>query len=62
MNENHWGDYARGAKYALRKRFELSNGIDGLLQGTLPVGGLSSFAAVPIAYVMASAKANETLA
>lgn len=58
VRERHWGDYARGAKYALRKRFELSNGIDGLLQGSLPVGGLSSSAAVLIAYVMALAKAN----
>ncbi|MBO5538838.1 MAG: galactokinase [Prevotella sp.] len=58
VRERHWGDYARGAKYALRKRFELSKGIDGVLQGSLPVGGLSSSAAVLIAYVMALAKAN----
>lgn len=58
VRERHWGDYARGAKYALRKRFELSRGIDGVLKGSLPVGGLSSSAAVLIAYVMAFAKAN----
>ncbi|MBP3750253.1 MAG: hypothetical protein ILA44_02060, partial [Prevotella sp.] len=58
VREYAWGDYARGAKYALRKRFELTHGIDGLLQGSLPVGGLSSSAAVLIAYVMAFAKAN----
>ena len=58
IKEHHWGDYARGAKYALRKRFELSKGINGVLQGSLPVGGLSSSAAVLIAYVMAFAKAN----
>ncbi len=58
VREYHWGDYARGAKYALRKRFELSKGIDGVIQGSLPVGGLSSSAAVLIAYVMAFAKAN----
>lgn len=58
IKERHWGDYARGAKYALRKRFELSHGIEGVLQGSLPVGGLSSSAAVLIAYVMAFAKAN----
>ena len=27
IKEQHWGDYARGAKYALRKRFELNKGI-----------------------------------
>lgn len=58
MKEQHWGDYARGAKYALKKRFELTKGIEGVIQGTLPVGGLSSSAAVLIAYVMAFAKAN----
>lgn len=58
VKEKHWGDYARGAKYALRKRFELTRGIEGVIQGSLPVGGLSSSAAVLIAYVMAFAKAN----
>ncbi len=59
VREHHWGDYARGAKYALRKRFELKRGIEGVIQGSLPVGGLSSSAAVLIAYVMAFAKAND---
>ena len=59
VKEGHWGDYARGAKYALRKRFELKRGITGVIQGSLPVGGLSSSAAVLIAYVMAFAKAND---
>lgn len=58
VRERHWGDYARGAKYALKKRFELTHGIDGVIKGSLPVGGLSSSAAVLIAYVMAFAKAN----
>ena len=59
VKEGHWGDYARGAKYALRKRFELKRGITGVIKGSLPVGGLSSSAAVLIAYVMAFAKAND---
>lgn len=59
IKERHWGDYARGAKYALRKRFTLKRGIEGVIQGSLPVGGLSSSAAVLIAYVMAFAKAND---
>ena len=58
VREKHWGDYARGAKYALKKRFDLTRGIDGVIKGSLPVGGLSSSAAVLIAYVMAFAKAN----
>ncbi|WP_294720888.1 GHMP family kinase ATP-binding protein [Prevotella sp.] len=59
VREMHWGDYARGAKYALKKRFDLKKGINGMVQGSLPVGGLSSSAAVLIAYVMAFAKAND---
>lgn len=58
VKEGHWGDYVRGAKYALRKRFTLKYGIQGVIQGSLPIGGLSSSAAVLIAYVMAFAKAN----
>ena len=58
VREMHWGDYARGAKYALKKRFDLTKGIEGEIKGSLPVGGLSSSAAVLIAYVMAFTKAN----
>jgi galactokinase/galacturonokinase len=61
VKEGHWGDYARGAKYALKKRFELKKGINGVIKGSLPVGGLSSSAAVLIAYVMAFAKANDII-
>ena len=59
VREHHWGDYARGVKYALRKRFELRRGITGEVKGSLPVGGLSSSAAVLVAYTMALAKAND---
>lgn len=59
VKQGNWGDYARGAKYALRKKFALKRGIRGVLQGSLPIGGLSSSAAVLIAYVMAFAKAND---
>ena len=58
VKQGNWGDYARGAKYALQKRFRLSKGIQGTITGSIPVGGLSSSAAVLIAYVMAFAKAN----
>ncbi len=58
VKEGNWGDYVRGAKYALSKRFVLKNGIEGEIAGSLPIGGLSSSAAVLIAYVMAFAKAN----
>lgn len=59
VRQKDWGDYARGAKFALQKRFVLRRGICGRIQGSLPVGGLSSSAAVLVAYVMAFADANE---
>jgi galactokinase/galacturonokinase len=58
VKQGNWGDYARGAKFALQKRFTLTRGFKGVIKGSLPVGGLSSSAAVLIAYVMAFAQAN----
>ena len=59
VRQKDWGDYARGAKFALQKRFVLRRGVRGRIQGSLPIGGLSSSAAVLVAYVMAFADANE---
>ena len=59
VKQGNWGDYVRGAKYALQKRFSLKRGILGTIAGSLPVGGLSSSSAVLIAYVMAFAEAND---
>ena len=55
---NDWGDYVRGVVYALKKRLELKYGIKGLIKGSLPIGGLSSSAAVLVAYILALTKAN----
>ena len=57
--KNDWGDYVRGAVYALKKRFKLKYGIKGLIKGSLPIGGLSSSAAVLVSYVMALSDAND---
>ena len=59
VKQGNWGDYARGAKYDLSKRFKLRRGVEGVIKGSLPIGGLSSSAAVLVAYVMAFAKAND---
>ena len=59
FKKNDWGDYLRGAVYALKKRFHLKYGVKGLIKGSLPIGGLSSSAAVLVAYVMAICDANE---
>lgn len=53
-----WGNYIRGAILALSKNYVLKRGIVGIAQGSLPIGGLSSSAAVSSAYLMALADAN----
>ncbi|MDP4278903.1 MAG: galactokinase family protein [Bacteroidota bacterium] len=55
----HWGRYVQAAIYALSKRYKLEVGIQGLINGSLPVGGLSSSAAVLLCYIMALADINE---
>ena len=50
--EKHWGDYARSAVAALiNDKRELSIGFQGEIEGTLPIGGLSSSASVIITYL-----------
>jgi len=56
--EGDWGNYARGAVKALQKRFALRQGIAGVTAGRLGEGGLSSSAAVGVAYLMALEEAN----
>jgi len=53
-----WADYLRGATWALAKHYDLHTGICGVVEGTLPIGGLSSSAAVIIAFLAALAKLN----
>lgn len=53
-----WGDFARGAAIALSRKYQLKRGISGVVEGTLPVGGLSSSAAVIITYINAFCIAN----
>ena len=53
-----WADYLRGATWALSKHYPLSVGMCGVIEGTLPIGGLSSSAAVIIAFLSALCKVN----
>lgn len=53
-----WGNYLRGAVVALQEDFDLKVGINGLLDGSLPIGGLSSSAAVIAAYLLALIDVN----
>ena len=53
-----WADYLRGATWALAKEHALSVGVCGVIEGTLPIGGLSSSAAVILAFLDALCKVN----
>ncbi len=53
-----WADHLRGATIALAKRYPLRIGMCGVIEGSLPIGGLSSSAAVIIAFLSALCKVN----
>lgn len=53
-----WCDHLRGATKMLGKRYELKTGIRGIIYGSLPIGGLSSSAAVIICFLSALVHAN----
>lgn len=53
-----WADYLRGAVLALSEKAEIEHGICALISGSLPVGGLSSSAAVILAFLSAMCHAN----
>ena len=56
--ENDWADYLRGATLALSRRHPLEVGLSGVIEGTLPIGGLSSSAAVTLAFLSALSAVN----
>ena len=56
--EGDWADYLRGATWALGKKNTLSIGLCGVIEGSLPIGGLSSSAAVILAFLDALCKVN----
>lgn len=56
--QGNWGDYLRGAVWALQQDFRLEKGIRGIVKGSMPIGGLSSSAALLCGFVMAIDKVN----
>ena len=53
-----WADHMRGAAKMLTEKYPLRMGLSAVIEGTLPVGGLSSSAAVIIAFLTALARIN----
>jgi len=56
--EQDWADHLRGATIALNKRYSLRYGISAIFDGELPIGGLSSSAALIITFINALASLN----
>ena len=56
---NDWADYLRGATVSLSKRYPLRYGVSAVIEGELPIGGLSSSAAVIITFLTALCKVNQ---
>ena len=53
-----WADYLRGATWALSNRLPLTVGLRGVIEGSLPIGGLSSSAAVILSFLEALCQVN----
>ena len=54
-----WADHCRGAAKMLGEKYKLRVGLSGVIEGTLPIGGLSSSASVIIAFMTALAFVND---
>ena len=54
-----WADHLRGATKVLNDKYPLRYGMSAVIEGTLPVGGLSSSAAVIIVFMKALAELNK---
>lgn len=58
VKQGDWADHLRGATIALNKRYPLRTGLCAIIDGELPIGGLSSSAAVIITFLSAVAHMN----
>ena len=56
--EGDWADHLRGAAKMLSEKYRLKVGLSGIIEGSLPIGGLSSSAAVIICFLSALCKVN----
>jgi len=57
--EGDWADHLRGATIALHSRYNLRIGLCAMIDGELPIGGLSSSAAVIITFLSALCRLND---
>ena len=57
--QNDWADHLRGATISLNERYPLRVGLCAVIDGELPIGGLSSSAAVIITFLSALCRLNQ---
>ena len=53
-----WADHMRGAAKMLMEKYPVRTGLSAVIEGSLPIGGLSSSASVIIAFLTALTKVN----
>lgn len=58
VRQDDWADYLRGVTIELSQKYMLSVGLCGVIEGTLPIGGLSSSASVTLVYLTALCRVN----
>lgn len=58
VKQGDWADYLRGVTIELSQKYTLSVGLCGVIEGTLPIGGLSSSASVTLVYLKALCHVN----
>lgn len=61
LKEGDWADYLRGAAASLKRNYDLPFGVKAHIKGSLPIGGLSSSAAVIIAFLGTLCHANNII-
>lgn len=54
--QGDWADHLRGAAKMLGEKYRLKIGLSGVIEGSLPIGGLSSSASVIICFLSALCK------
>ena len=57
--QGDWADHLRGATLVLQSRYALKTGLCAVIDGELPIGGLSSSAAIIITFLSALCKLND---
>ncbi len=58
LKNGDWADYLRGAAASLNRNYDLPYGVKAHIKGSLPIGGLSSSAAVIIAFLGTLCRVN----